>query len=279
MALALPRLRHAAASPGQYALGGAIALFLALTLVVPVATVVVVAFRDTGSGGFTLVNFVDFFGNELFRRSFTNSIWVAVWTVVVATLIALPLAYLTSRFELRGSALIQTLGILPLIMPPFVGAVAMQLLLGRNGTFNLLLGEYLGFTIPFMEGLNGVIFVEAVHYFPFILINVATSLRNIDRSMEEAAREGQVYHLWWHPENFGVNLEANLAFLEEVLLIYKRLEGRLGMQNLNILEAAQTAAQPQPIPSKDPRTLPNLAVLSLLAAESVLKSGLHEYLF
>ena len=104
-------------------------------------------------------------------------------------------------------------------------------------------------------------------------------LRRIRRSMEEAAREGQVYHLWWHPENFGVNLEANLAFLEEVLLIYKRLEGRLGMQNLNILEAAQTAAQPQPIPSKDPRTLPNLAVLSLLAAESVLKSGLHEYLF
>ena len=39
-----------------------------------------------------------------------------------------------------------------------------------------------------MEGLNGVIFVEAVHYFPFILINVTASLRNIDRSMEEAAQ-------------------------------------------------------------------------------------------
>ena len=188
MALTLPRISHAAATPGQYALAGAIALFLALTLLIPVAIVVVVAFQDKASGGFTLVNFADFFGNELFRRSFFNSVWVAGMAVVVATLLALPLAYFTARFEFRGAALIQTLGILPLIMPPFVGAVAMQLLLGRNGTVNLLLQDHLGFTIPFMEGLNGVIFVEAVHYFPFILINVTASLRNIDRAMEEAAQ-------------------------------------------------------------------------------------------
>jgi len=100
----------------------------------------------------------------------------------------MPLAYFTARFDFRGAAVVQTLGILPLIMPPFVGAVAMQLLFGRNGTINLLLGDYVGFTIPFMEGLNGVIFVEAVHYFPFILINVTASLRNIDRAMEEAAQ-------------------------------------------------------------------------------------------
>jgi iron(III) transport system permease protein len=73
-------------------------------------------------------------------------------------------------------------------MPPFVGAVALQLLFGRNGSFNLLLDDWLGFKIPFMEGLWGVVFVEALHYFPFILINLSTSLRNIDRSMEEAAQ-------------------------------------------------------------------------------------------
>ena len=183
MTISLPRIRHAAASPGQYALALAIAAFLVAALVLPVVTVVAVAFRDTSTGAFTLVNFFDFFGNELFQRSFVNSIWVATLTVVLATVLAMPLAYFTARFEFRGSALIQTLGILPLIMPPFVGAVAMQLLLGRNGTVNLLLQDWFGFTIPFMEGLNGVIFVEAVHYFPFILINVTASLRNIDRSM------------------------------------------------------------------------------------------------
>ena len=73
-------------------------------------------------------------------------------------------------------------------MPPFVGAVAMLLLLGENGSVNLLLDEWFGFTIPFMEGLNGVILVESIHYFPFILINLSAALNNIDRSMEESAQ-------------------------------------------------------------------------------------------
>jgi iron(III) transport system permease protein len=157
-------------------------------LVVPVATVIYVAFTEKGTGAFTLVNFQDFFATDLFVRSFWNSIYVSLMSVLWASAIALPLAYLTSRFEFRGAAIIQTLGFLPLIMPPFVGAVAMQLLFGRNGTLNLLLDEWFDFKIPFMEGLNGVIFVEALHYFPFILINLSAALANIDRAMEEAAQ-------------------------------------------------------------------------------------------
>ncbi len=166
----------------------AIALFLTAFLIVPVATVLYVAFSEKGGGGFTLVNFLDFFRTDLLVRSLLNSIWVAGMTVVVGSLLALPLAVITTRFEFRGAALVQTLGIVPLIMPPFAGAVAMQLLFGRNGTFNLLLDDAFGFKIPFMEGLNGVIFVQAIHYFPFILINLSTSLRTIDRAMEEAAQ-------------------------------------------------------------------------------------------
>ncbi len=97
-------------------------------------------------------------------------------TVVLASLIAVPLATILARFHFRGAALIHTLGVVPLVMPPFVGAVAMQLIYGRNGTINLLLIDWFGFRIPFMEGLNGVIFVEALHYFPFILLNLSASL-------------------------------------------------------------------------------------------------------
>lgn len=178
----------ASRSTGAALLALAIGLFLIAFLVVPVATVVYVAFTQKGSGGFTLVNFLDFARTDLFVRSFWNSIYVSAMTVLWASAFALPLAYLTTRFEFRGMALVQTLGFLPLIMPPFVGAVAMQLLFGRNGTVNLLLDEHLGFKIGFMEGLNGVIFLQAIHYFPFILINVSAALRNIDRSMEEAAQ-------------------------------------------------------------------------------------------
>ena len=174
-------------SPGQVALAAAIALFLLLFLFVPVATVVYVAFTDR-AGGVTLVNFADFFRTDLFVRSFWNSVYVSAMTVVWSSAFALPLAYLTTRFEFRGAMLVQTLGFLPLIMPPFVGAVAMQLLFGRNGSFNLLLDDAFGFKIGLMEGLNGVIFLQAIHYFPFILVNLSAALRNIDRSMEEAAQ-------------------------------------------------------------------------------------------
>lgn len=179
------RTRH---KPLQILCAILIAAFLLVFLVIPVLVVILVAFQAKGDGSFTLVNFYDFASNDLFRRSFLNSLYVSLMSVVWASAIALPLAYITSRFDFRGATLIHTLGIVPLIMPPFAGAVAMQLIFGRNGTVNLLLGQYFGINLPLMEGLNGVIFVQSIHYFPFILINLSASLRNIDRAMEEAAQ-------------------------------------------------------------------------------------------
>jgi iron(III) transport system permease protein len=165
---------------------GAIAAFLLALLLIPVGTVFVVAFRD-GDGSFTLGHFATFFTVGLMRESFGNSLYVATASVLAASLIAVPLAYVTVRFEFRGALLIQTLGVLPLVMPPFVGAVALQLIFGRSGSVNLLLDEHFGWTLPLMQGLTGVIFVETLHYFPFILMNLVVALRAIDGAMEEAA--------------------------------------------------------------------------------------------
>lgn len=178
-------------SPAQLIALGFVALFLLLFLVIPILRVIQVAF--TGPDGFTLVHFQDFYNTALLREAFWNSLYVASMTVVVASLIAVPLATILSRYKFRGSALIHTLGVIPLVMPPFVGAVAMQLIYGRNGTINLLLMEWFGFRIPFMEGLNGVIFVEALHYFPFILLNLSAALSNIDSAMEESAQNLGAY--------------------------------------------------------------------------------------
>ena len=165
----------------------AIAAFLLLFLVVPVITVIYVAFTNS-DGTFTLSHFGSFFGLTLMREAFYNSLYVGGMSVLIASIISLPLAYFTMRFQFRGAVLIQTLGVLPLIMPPFVGAAAMQLLFGRSGSVNLILNDWFGFTIPFMDGLNGVIFVEALHYFPFILLNLTVALANIDSAMEESAQ-------------------------------------------------------------------------------------------
>ena len=178
-------------SRSQWGAGGLallIGLFLFVFLIVPVVKVVYVAFQDPNTGALTLINFADFFNTSLFRESFLNSIYVAGGAVLLASLISIPLAYFTTRFNFGGAVLIQTLGIVPLIMPPFVGAVAMLLLFGENGSVNLLIDEWFGFTIPFMEGRNGVILGEAIHYFPFILINLSAALLNIDSAMEESAQ-------------------------------------------------------------------------------------------
>ena len=173
--------------PVLVAVALAIAAFLVAFLIVPVGAVVHTAFSD-GQGGFTLAHFAAFAQISLMRESFGNSLWVACITVMLATIVAVPLAYLTVRFEFRGAVVIQTLGVLPLVMPAFVGAAAMQLLFGRSGSVNLILKDWFGFTLPLMEGLNGVVFVETLHYFPFILLNLSASLASIDSSMEEAAQ-------------------------------------------------------------------------------------------
>ena len=178
--------RRLGATWRSYLVFGAIAAFLIALLLVPVGTVFVTAFRD-GAGGFTLGHFATFFSTGLMRESFGNSLMVATASVLFASLIAVPLAYITVRFQFRGALLIQTLGVLPLVMPPFVGAVAMQLIFGRSGSVNLLLDEHVGITLPLMQDLTGVVFVETLHYFPFILMNLIVALRAIDGAMEEAA--------------------------------------------------------------------------------------------
>ena len=152
----------------------------------PVGTVIYTAFV-TETGALTVGHFANFFNQGVFRESFFNSLQVALASTFFASVIAVPLAYLTVRFEFRGALAIQTLGVLPLVMPPFVGAVALQLIFGKNGSVNLLLDDWLGFTIPIMDGLVGVTFVESIHYFPFILLNLVAAMRNIDGAMEESA--------------------------------------------------------------------------------------------
>jgi len=179
-------LRPGTAGPGPWIAFGLILAFLLVFLILPVGTVIYTAFVNEG-GVLTLGHFANFFSQGVFRESFFNSLWVALAATFFASVIAVPLAYLTVRFEFRGALLIQTLGVLPLIMPPFVGAVALQLIFGRSGSVNLLLDDWFGFTIPIMDGLVGVTFVESIHYFPFILLNLVAAMRNIDGAMEESA--------------------------------------------------------------------------------------------
>jgi len=153
----------------------------------PVLRVLWIALSDD-QGNLTLLHFLNFFRRPLFRESLWNTLWSGVLVVAFSAVLALPLAYVLARYEFRGKLLLQTAATLPLVVPPFVGAVALQLILGRSGMINLVLMDWFDTSIPFMEGLTGVVLVQTLHFFPFILLNTVVSLSNIDASLEEAAQ-------------------------------------------------------------------------------------------
>jgi peptidoglycan/xylan/chitin deacetylase (PgdA/CDA1 family) len=61
-------------------------------------------------------------------------------------------------------------------------------------------------------------------------------LRRITRGIEEAAAANRIYHLWWHPHNFGTELDANLAFLRQILAVVARCRESHGLQSLTMAE-------------------------------------------
>lgn len=159
---------------------------LFIFILYPLIRVLYVAFTE--GDYLTLSHFINFFERALFKESFLNSLIAGLMAVIFGSLISLPLAFFIIKYDFKGRTVIQTLGILPLVMPPFVGAVAIQLILGRSGVINLLLLKWFNTSIPFMEGLRGVIIVQTLHYFPFIFLNASASLANVDPSLEEMAQ-------------------------------------------------------------------------------------------
>lgn len=79
-------------------------------------------------------------------------------------------------------------------------------------------------------------------------------LRRIAAAVEYAADRGELFHLWWHPEDFARNTDENLHFLRRVLKVYDRCRRQSGMLSLSMSEAAalrETAASPSAIEARE----------------------------
>ena len=180
----------------KYALFSACVAFLLVFLVGPVVLTVKDAFFERGGEGgsrFTLYYVLSVFRDPVLLRALGNSLFIAVAVTLLCLLIALPLAILATRFDFVGKTIFSSLLLVPLILPPFVGAIGLRLLLGRYGSFNAMLFD-LQVTDPtqpvdFLGGarLWGVILMEALHLYPIIYLNVTAALANLDPAMEQAA--------------------------------------------------------------------------------------------
>jgi iron(III) transport system permease protein len=160
---------------------------LALVLVYPVLLTVRGGFaRDIATGsGFTLEHVRLLFIDPTVRREIFNSLRIACVTTGLAIGIALPLAVLSARYRYPLKGVWNALVLVPLILPPFVGAIGARAILGRAGALNALTGgewDLLG-TAKFW----GVVWVEALSLYPIVYLNAAAALANLDPALDEAA--------------------------------------------------------------------------------------------
>lgn len=65
--------------------------------------------------------------------------------------------------------------------------------------------------------------------------------RRIKGEITKAAKKCEIYHIWWHPHNFGANTDKNLELLENLLKHYKYCQQKYGMKSMNMMEVAQLA--------------------------------------
>ncbi|HEX9265442.1 MAG TPA: iron ABC transporter permease [Candidatus Binatia bacterium] len=120
-----------------------------------------------------------------------NSVNLGLTVTLFTTLVSLPLAFLLVRYEFPGKGLLNGLILIPLVLPPFVGAIGMRQLLARFGSINLLLLQ-LGVIHQPIDWLGGgftaVALLEVLHLYPIMYLNLAAALANVDPSLEEAAK-------------------------------------------------------------------------------------------
>lgn len=174
---------------GPQALMATLLVLLGLFLVYPIILTVSGAFVSPVDGGFSFINLQLVFEDPATLRGLFNSARVATGTTLTAMFLALPLAWCAAKYDFPLKKVFGSLILVPLILPPFVGAIGMQALLGREGAINTTMHLVFGAKYDFLGEAKvfGVIAVQALALYPIIYLNATAALANLDPALEEAA--------------------------------------------------------------------------------------------
>ena len=164
-------------------------VLLLVVVVIPVVSIIYNAFFFQGH-----------FDPKLFSSQLTdagnlaamwNTIKIAFWVTLLGTIVGTFYAWLLGRSDIPAKGLMRALFNIPYMFPPFLGAMAWDLLLnGRSGYLNKLLVSTFGLeAAPInINTLGGIVFVELSYYFPFVFMQVVSALERMDPTLEECAR-------------------------------------------------------------------------------------------
>ncbi len=169
-----------------------VAAFLGLFLFYPIGSVFKSALWE--STGPTLHYVRNVLAKATTQAGLTNALWLAVATTLIASVLAVPLAYLHVRTEFPGKRIFGASILVPMILPPFVGAIGLRQVLGPYGVLNAaLVGLGLADKASAVDWFQtypfaGVVLLQALHLYPILYLNVVAGLANVDPSLEDAAR-------------------------------------------------------------------------------------------
>lgn len=167
---------------------GAIAfLFLGVFLIYPLSGVLSASILTPDGTAFTLQNYVKVLSRPFYRASVINTLSIGLMATLVTTLIAVPVAFMIARLDFPSKLLLIGLAALPLVLPSFVGAYALLLLLGRSGIVTQALNA-IGVPFGSIYGTPGIVTVYALTLYPYVLLPTVAGFKAIDTSVEEAAQ-------------------------------------------------------------------------------------------
>ncbi len=172
---------------------GLTALFFAAFFIWPIFQILKGGFMDA-DGNATLEYVRALLADPIYLGGIGNSFRLACATTTIAFLIALPLALISDRFLYPGKGMLSSVVLIPMILPPFVGAIGIKQIFGQYGALNALLIKLgvrpEGWTHDWFAASPfwGIVLVNALSLYPIIYLNATAALANVDPAMEEAAQ-------------------------------------------------------------------------------------------
>ena len=176
-------------SRGNNYLASLLWFVIALLVLYPLSILIIESFKVSGTDGSGIQNYLEFFQDTYYLKTFWNTLVLSTMVLLVTTLFGIPLAYILARYRQRGKTIFTALILLPIVLPAYAGVFAFVIFFGKFGTMNLLLmnAELIEKPINFIYGFHGLVFIEALHMLPFIVLSLSAGLTSIDPCFEEAA--------------------------------------------------------------------------------------------
>jgi iron(III) transport system permease protein len=167
------------------------AVALCLLVVLPIAWLVVFAFTDRARN-VTVANFVTLFTDPVFLEPLVTTLVIATSVSLICCLVAAPMGWIVARSDIPFSRTIRTLVMASFVTPPFLGAIAWELLAAPNsGLLNQLYRAVTGagpdVVLFNIYTLTGLIFVISCYTFPYVFVLVANALDRIPGDLEDAS--------------------------------------------------------------------------------------------